>query len=206
MSGPRDGKERDHGSSCGFGRRHRVGLDALDDLSDQTGLRGLFLILALLGSNQPPSVIEAAPGVRPTVYAARPRTRVPLLSARRRSRLTSVRRPRHIAVTVAWSIYKRIFAAHSHPDRRRGKTMIGHGHGIPCVRRKWEAPAGQDMELALDGQRGTLQRPETTPTWLPDTSRTTDNRRNGTTEAINGRPEASTRATPRHVRNLAHRT
>ena len=31
---------------------------------------------------------------------------------------------RHIAVTVAWSIYQRIIAAYSHPDRRRGKIMV----------------------------------------------------------------------------------
>ncbi len=53
------------------------------------------------------------------------RTRVPLLSTRQRSRLTSAfADDRHIAVTVPWSIYQRIIAAYSQPDRRRGKTMM----------------------------------------------------------------------------------
>src|SRR6478735_6471351 len=59
-------------------------------------------------------------GVRRTL-----RTRLPLLSTRQQSRLTAVfAEDAHLAVEVAWSIYQRIIAAYSRPDRRRGKTLM----------------------------------------------------------------------------------
>jgi hypothetical protein len=45
---------------------------------------------------------------------------------------------------VAWSIYQRIIAAHSHPDRRAGKTMLATA--IDSLRAA--VPAGPE-ELAL---------------------------------------------------------
>ena len=59
-------------------------------------------------------------GVRRTL-----RTRLPLLSTRQKDRLTAVfADDAHLAVVVTWSVYQRIIAAYSQPDRRRGKTMM----------------------------------------------------------------------------------
>ena len=61
------------------------------------------------------------------LYGARRtlRTRLPLLSTRQQSRLTSVfADDHHVAVVVTWSVYQRIIAAYSQPDRRRGKSMM----------------------------------------------------------------------------------
>ena len=61
------------------------------------------------------------------LYGARRtlRTRLPLLSTHQQSRLTSVfADDHHVAVVVTWSVYQRIIAAYSQPDRRRGKSMM----------------------------------------------------------------------------------
>ena len=51
------------------------------------------------------------------------RTRLPLLTSRQRARLEAVfADDDHLAVMVTWSVYQRIIAAYSHPDRRHGKT------------------------------------------------------------------------------------
>ncbi|WP_423790900.1 MULTISPECIES: hypothetical protein [Mycobacterium simiae complex] len=59
-------------------------------------------------------------GVRRTL-----RTRFPLLTARQRTRLEAVfADDNHLPVQLTWGVYQRIIAAYSHPDRRRGKTMM----------------------------------------------------------------------------------
>jgi Transposase len=113
-------------------------------------------------------------GVRRTL-----RTRVPLLSTRPRSRLTSVFADgRHIAVTMAWSIYQRIIAAYSHPDRRRGKTMMGTI--IDSLRAA--VPAGLE-ELAQLGRTVQRRRADVLAYFDHHTS-------NQPTEAIDGRLQA----------------
>ncbi|BBX64773.1 hypothetical protein MSAS_39470 [Mycobacterium saskatchewanense] len=53
------------------------------------------------------------------------RTRFPLLTARQRTRLEAVfADDNHLPVQLTWGVYQRIIAAYSHPDRRRGKTMM----------------------------------------------------------------------------------
>jgi transposase len=57
------------------------------------------------------------------------RTRLPLLTSRQQSRLTTVFADEaHLAVLVTWSIYQRIIAAYSQPDRRRGQDHDDQDH------------------------------------------------------------------------------
>jgi transposase len=111
--------------------------------------------------------------------------------ARRREH-SSVRRPRHIAVTVAWSIYQRIIAAHSHPDRRRGKTVMA----TVIDPQRAAVPAGLE-ELAQLGR--TRQRRDA------DVLPFDHHASNGPTEAIDGRLEAL-RGNAVGIRNPTHRT
>jgi hypothetical protein len=63
---------------------------------------------------------QAANRVRRTL-----RTRLPLLNARQKARLGTVLADKaQIAVERCWIFYQRLIAAYSHPDGRRGKTMI----------------------------------------------------------------------------------
>ncbi len=120
------------------------------------------------------------------------RTRVPLLSARQRARLEAVfADDDHLGVMVTWSVYQRIIAAYSHPDRRRAKTMMtaiinSLRRGVPAIL----------AELAQLGR--TLHRRRA------DILAFFDHRAsNGPTEAINGRLEAL-RRNALGFRNLTH--
>jgi len=126
-------------------------------------------------------------GVRRTL-----RTRYPLLSSRQRDRLEAVfAADDHLAVLVTWSTYQRIIAAYSHPDRRRGKTMMSTL--INSLRRG--LPTALE-ELAQLGR--TLHRRR------HDVLAYFDHRAsNGPTEAINGRLEAL-RRNALGFRNLTH--
>src|SRR6185312_7947701 len=113
-------------------------------------------------------------GVRRTL-----RTRFPLLSGRQQARLTTVfADDNHLAVLVTWSIYQRLIAAYSHPDRRRGKTMLAAI--IDSLRRG--VPAGLE-ELAQLGRTLHRRRADVLAYFDHHVS-------NGPTEAINGRLEA----------------
>jgi transposase len=126
-------------------------------------------------------------GVRRTL-----RTRLPLLSSRQQSRLTTVfAEDAHLAVLLAWSIYQRIIAAYSHPDRRRGKTMMAAI--IDSLRRG--VPAGLE-ELAQLGRTLWRRRADVLAFFDHHAS-------NGPTEAINGRLEAL-RRNALGFRNLTH--
>jgi transposase len=85
---------------------------------------------------------------------------------------------RHIAVTVAWSIYQRIIAAYSHPDRRRGKTMMATI--IDSLRAAVPAGLEEPAQLGRNLQR---RRADVLAYFDHRTS-------NQPTEAINGRLEA----------------
>lgn len=67
------------------------------------------------------------------------RTRLPLLTSRQRTRLEAVFADHnHLGVMATCSVYQRIIAAYSHPDRRRGKTMMtaiidSLRRGVPAV-------------------------------------------------------------------------
>ncbi|BDE13334.1 hypothetical protein MKCMC460_21940 [Mycobacterium sp. 20KCMC460] len=120
------------------------------------------------------------------------RTRVPLPSARQRARLEAVfADDDHLGVMVTWSVYQRIIAAYSHPDRRRAKTMMtaiinSLRRGVPAIL----------AELAQLGR--TLHRRRA------DILAFFDHRAsNGPTEAINGRLEAL-RRNALGFRNLTH--
>ena len=107
------------------------------------------------------------------------RTRFPLLSGRQQARLTTVfADDNHLAVLVTWSIYQRLIAAYSHPDRRRGKTMLAAI--IDSLRRG--VPAGLE-ELAQLGRTLHRRRADVLAYFDHHVS-------NGPTEAINGRLEA----------------
>lgn len=73
-------------------------------------------------------------GVRRTLC-----TRSPLLTSRQRIRLEAVFAAEdHLGVRVTWSVYQRIIAAYSHPDRRHGKTMMAAiiaslRSGVPAI-------------------------------------------------------------------------
>lgn len=126
-------------------------------------------------------------GVRRTL-----RTRSLLLTARQQARLSMVfGDDRHLAVLVTWSVYQRIIAAYSQPDRRRGKTLLSAT--INSLRRG--VPAGLE-ELAQLGR--TLSRRRTDVLAYFD-----HHASNGPTEAINGRPEAL-RRNALGFRNVTH--
>jgi transposase len=126
-------------------------------------------------------------GVRRTL-----RTRLPLLSSRQQARLSAVfADDDHLAVLVTWSVYQRIIAAYSQPDRRRGKTMMtaiidSLRRGVPAVLE----------ELAQLGR--TLWRRHADVLAYFD-----HHASNGPTEAINGRLEAL-RRNALGFRNLTH--
>ena len=120
------------------------------------------------------------------------RTRFPLLSGRQQARLTTVfADDNHLAVLVTWSIYQRLIAAYSHPDRRRGKTMLAAI--IDSLRRG--VPAGLE-ELAQLGRTLHRRRADVLAYFDHHVS-------NGPTEAINGRLEAL-RRNELGFRNLTH--
>ena len=120
------------------------------------------------------------------------RTRYPLLSGRQQARLTTVfADDNHLAVLVTWSIYQRIIAAYSQPDRRRGKTMLAAI--IDSLRRG--LPAGLE-ELAQLGRTLHRRRADVLAYFDHHAS-------NGPTEAINGRLEAL-RRNALGFRNLTH--
>ena len=128
------------------------------------------------------------------LYGARRtlRTRLPLLSTRQQSRLTSVfADDHHVAVVVTWSVYQRIIAAYSQPDRRRGKSMMTAL--INSLRRG--VPAGLE-ELSQLGRTLWRRRADVLAFFDHHTS-------NGPTEAINGRLEAL-RRNALGFRNLTH--
>ena len=126
-------------------------------------------------------------GVRRTL-----RTRFPLLSSRQQTRLTSVfDDEHHLAVLVTWTVYQRIIAAYSQPDRRRGKTMLAAL--IETIRRGM--PAGLE-ELAQLGRTLHRRRHDVLAYFDHHAS-------NGPTEAINGRLEAL-RRNALGFRNLTH--
>lgn len=120
------------------------------------------------------------------------RTRFPLLTSRQRARLEAVfAADDHLAVMVTWSVYQRIIAAYSHPDPRRGKTMMtaiidSLRRGVPAVLE----------ELAQLGRTLHRRRADILAFFDHHTS-------NGPTEAINGRLEAL-RRNALGFRNLAH--
>jgi len=120
------------------------------------------------------------------------RTRFPLLSGRQQARLTTVfADDNHLAVLVTWSIYQRLIAAYSHPDRRRGKTMLAAI--IDSLRRG--VPAGLE-EMAQLGRTLNRRRADVLAYFDHHAS-------NGPTEAINGRLEAL-RRNALGFRNLTH--
>ncbi len=120
------------------------------------------------------------------------RTRYPLLRDRQKARLDAVfADDNHLAVVLTWSVYQRIIAAYSQPDRRRGKTMMTTI--IDSIR--LAVPAGLE-ELAQLGR--TLHRRRTDVLAYFD-----HHASNGPTEAINGRLEAL-RRNALGFRNLTH--
>jgi transposase len=120
------------------------------------------------------------------------RTRYPLLSSRQQARLTTVfADDNHLAVQLSWSVYQRLIAAYSQPDRRRGKTMLTAI--IDSLRRG--VPAGLE-ELAQLGRTLHRRRADVLAYFDHHAS-------NGPTEAINGRLEAL-RRNALGFRNLTH--
>ena len=101
------------------------------------------------------------------------------------------RRRQPSAVLVTWSVYQRIIAAYSQPDRRRGKTMMTSI--IDSLRRG--VPAGLE-ELAQLGRTLHRRRADVLAYFDHHAS-------NGPTEAINGRLEAL-RRNALGFRNLTH--
>ena len=120
------------------------------------------------------------------------RTRLPLLSTRQQHRLTAVfADDAHLSVVPTWSVYQRIIAAYSQPDRRRGKTMMTRI--IDSLRRG--VPTGLE-ELAQLGRTLHRRRHDVLAYFDHHAS-------NGPTEAINGRLEAL-RRNALGFRNLTH--
>jgi transposase len=120
------------------------------------------------------------------------RTRLPLLSSRQKARLEGVfADDDHLAVFVTWSVYQRLIAAYSQPDRRRAKTMMTSI--IDSLRRG--LPTGLD-ELAQLGRTLHRRRADVLAYFDHHAS-------NGPTEAINGRLEAL-RRNALGFRNLTH--
>ena len=120
------------------------------------------------------------------------RTRYPLLRTRQKARLEAVfADDNHLAVLITWSVYQRLIAAYSQPDRRRAKTMMttlidSLRHGLP---------AGLE-ELAQLGRTLWRRRADVLAYFDHHAS-------NGPTEAINGRLEAL-RRNALGFRNLTH--
>src|SRR6185437_4650529 len=90
----------------------------------------------------------------------------------------------HLAVLVTWSVYQRIIAAYSQPDRRRGQTMMtaiidSLRRGVPAVLE----------ELAQLGRTLWSRHADVLAYFDHHAS-------NGPTEAINGRLEALRRNAP----------
>ena len=102
-----------------------------------------------------------------------------------------IRRRLPVAVVVTWSVYQRIIAAYSQPDRRRGKSMMTAL--INSLRRG--VPAGLE-ELSQLGRTLWRRRADVLAFFDHHTS-------NGPTEAINGRLEAL-RRNALGFRNLTH--
>jgi transposase len=120
------------------------------------------------------------------------RTRYPLLRTRQKTRLETVfADDHHLAVLLTWSVYQRLIAAYSQPDRRRGKTMMTAL--IDSLRRA--VPAGLE-ELAQLGRTLWRRRADILAYFDHHAS-------NGPTEAINGRLEAL-RRNALGFRNLTH--
>jgi transposase len=120
------------------------------------------------------------------------RTRYPLLNTRQQTRLTTVfDDDNHLPVLVTWSVYQRLIAAYSHPDRRAAKTMMTTL--IDSMRRG--VPAGLE-ELAQLGRTLYRRRADILAYFDKHAS-------NGPTEAINGRLEAL-RRNALGFRNLTH--
>ena len=120
------------------------------------------------------------------------RTRLPLLSTRQQHRLTAVfADDAHLSVVPTWSVYQRIIAAYSQPDRRRGKTMMTRI--IDSLRRG--VPTGLE-ELAQLARTLHRRRHDVLAYFDHHAS-------NGPTEAINGRLEAL-RRNALGFRNLTH--
>ena len=93
----------------------------------------------------PPTAHLRAP--RPHRRSALPgprtlRTRYPLLAVVKSPAETVFADDNHLAVLVTWSVYQRLIAAYSHPDRRRGKAMMtaiidSLRRGYPPAWRNW---------------------------------------------------------------------
>lgn len=161
---------------------------AADELPDATAVMVPFHVVALAGAKLDlirQRIQQLTCGHRgrsgDPLYGVRRtlRTRFPLLTSRQRTRLEAVfADDNHFAVLVTWSVYQRIIAAYSYPDRRRGKTMMtaiidSLRRGVPAV----------VEELARLGR--TLHRHRTDILAFFD-----HHTSNGPTEAINGRLEA----------------
>ena len=120
------------------------------------------------------------------------RTRYPLLRSRQKARLEAVfADDNHLAVLVTWTVYQRLIAAYSQPDRRRAKAMMTTL--IDSIHQA--VPAGLD-ELAQLGRTLWRRRADVLAYFDHHAS-------NGPTEAINGRLEAL-RRNALGFRNLTH--
>jgi transposase len=174
---------------------------ATENLPDATAVMDPFHVVALAGTKLDlcrQRVQQQTCGHRgrtgDPLYRVRRtlRTRYPLLSCRQQARLTTAFADEaHLPVVVTWSIYQRLIAAYSQPDRRRGKTMMTAV--IDSLRAG--IPAGLE-ELAQLGR--TLHRRRTDVLAYFD-----HHASNGPTEAINGRLEAL-RRNALGFRNLTH--
>ena len=174
---------------------------ATEVLPEATAVMDPFHVVALAGAKLDlcrQRVQQATCGHRgragDPLYRARRtlRTRYPLLRSRQKARLEAVfADDDHLAVLVTWSVYQRLIAAYSQPDRRRAKTMMttlidSLRHGVP---------AGLD-ELAQLGRTLWRRRADVLAYFDHHAS-------NGPTEAINGRLEAL-RRNALGFRNLTH--
>jgi transposase len=174
---------------------------ASEVLPEATAVMDPFHVVALAGAKLDlcrQRVQHATCGHRGRVgdplYRARRtlRTRYPLLRSRQKARLEAVfGDDSHLAVLVTWSVYQRLIAAYSQPDRRRAKAMMttlidSIRHGLP---------AGLD-ELAQLGRTLWRRRADVLAYFDHHAS-------NGPTEAINGRLEAL-RRNALGFRNLTH--
>lgn len=174
---------------------------AADELPDATAVMDPFHVVALAGAKLDlirQRIQQATCGHRgrtgDPLYGVRRtlRTRFPLLTSRQQTRLEAVfADENYLGVMVTWVVYQRIIAAYSHPDRRRGKTMMtaiidSLRRGVPVVLE----------ELAQLGRTLNRRRADILAYFDHHTS-------NGPTEAINGRLE-SLRRNALGFRNLVH--
>lgn len=174
---------------------------ATEELPEATAVMDPFHVVALAGAKLDlirQRIQQATCGHRgrsgDPLYGVRRtlRTRLPLLTTRQRARLEAVfADDNHLGVMVTWSVYQRIIAAYSHPDRRRGKTAMATL--IDSLRRG--LPAALE-ELAQLGRTLHRRRADILAFFDHHTS-------NGATEAINGRLE-SLRRNALGFRNLGH--